>query len=133
MQTLLQALEASPALVGVPVVHNPRGPKSLAEGALRVFIKDQTDTLLSSAGQVEKRSHQFLLGVVARSDQAECDADALHEAAAATLRATRTQLMQDRRAENLAEVNTQFEAASLEVDGALCLSTWVLSYRKPSP
>lgn len=135
MQTLLQALRANPVLggAGILVVHNPRSPASLAKGPYCVFIKDQNDTLVGNAGQAEKRGHQFLLGVVARSDDAECDADALHEAAADTLRATRKVLMQDNRAENLTEANTQFESASLEIDGALCLSTWTLNYRKPSP
>ena len=132
MQTLLAALQASPALAGVRVVRNPRGPASLAHGAHTVFLKDQNDTLVSKAGQVEKRTHQFLLGVVARTDGADGEADALHEAAADVLRGALRTLLQGR-AENLGESNTQFEAASLEIDGALCLSTWELQYRKPGP
>lgn len=135
MQTLLGALRVAPALVvnAARVVHNPRSPAGLGQGAYTVFLKDQTDTLADKSGQTEKRSHQFLLGVVARSDDAECDADALHEAAADALRATLKPLMQHGRVVNLSEVNTQFEAASLETDGALCLSTWELQYRKPGP
>lgn len=135
IQTLLVALRAAPVIAvnSVRVVHNPRSPASLSQGAYTVFLKDQTDTLTEKSGQAEKRSHQFLLGVVARSDEADCDADALHEAAADALRATLKPLMQQGRVVNLSEVNTQFEAASLEIDGALCLSTWELQYRKPGP
>lgn len=133
MQTLLTALRAAPTLAGVVVVHNPRSPASLKQGFHMVFLKDQTDTLLDKPGQSEKRTHQFLLGAVARTDAADCEADALHEAAADVLRASIKDLMQQGRVTNLAEANTQFEAASLEIDGALCLSTWDLQYRKPSP
>lgn len=130
LQTLLTALQAAPTLAGVRVVHNPRTPASLGQGAHTVFLKDQTDTLISKAGQVENRSHQFLLGAVARVDAADCDADALHEAAVAVLRMALKTLMQAQRVINLSEVSTQFEAANLEIDGALCLSTWTLQYRK---
>lgn len=135
MQTLLGALRADPVIAvnSVRLVHNPRSPASLSQGVYTVFLKDQTDTLAEKAGQAEKRSHQFLLGVVARSEDADGDADALHEAAADTLRAALKTLMQQGRVVNLSEVNTQFEAASLEIDGALCLSTWELQYRKPGP
>lgn len=135
MQALLDVLRQEPVLVAnaARVVHNPRSPASLGQGAYTVFVKDQTDTLADKAGQMERRSHQFLLGVVARSDAAESDADALHEAAACALRAALKPLLQQGRVVNLSEVNTQFEAASLEIDGALCLSTWELQYRKPGP
>lgn len=132
MQTLLTALQTAPALAGVRVVHNPRTPASLGQGAHTVFIKDQTDTLIDKAGQVESRSHQFLLAAVARMDAADCEADALHEAAADVLRAMLKAVLPGR-VVNLSEVHTQFEAASLEIDGALCLSTWELKYRKPGP
>lgn len=130
MQVLLAALQAAPGLAGVRVVHNPRGPTSLGQGAHTVFIKDQTDTLVDKAGQVQKRSHQFLLGAVARTDQADREADALHDAAAGVLRATLNSLLEGQRVTNLGEVSTQFEAASLEIDGALVLSTWDMQYRK---
>lgn len=132
MQTLKAALQADPALAGVRVLHNPRTPASLGQGAHLVFLKDQTDTLTDKAGQVESRSHQFLLGAVARTDDADREADALHEAAANVLRGALKTVLQGR-ATNLSEVATQFEAASLEIDGALCLSTWELKYRKPGP
>jgi hypothetical protein len=132
MQTLLTALQTDPALAGVRVVHNPRTPASLNQGSHTVVLKDQTDTLTDKAGQVEKRTHQFLLAVVARTDAADCEADALHEAAADVLRAALKTVLQGR-AENLSEAHTQFEAKDLEIDGALCLSTWELKYRKPGP
>lgn len=132
MQTLLTALQNSPALVGVRVEYNPRNPASLKQGAYVVFLKDQTDTLANKPGQAEKRTHQFLMGTVARSDTAECEADALHEAAAAVLRGAIKALAQTCRVVNLSEVNTQFESTSLEIDGALCLSTWELQYSKPA-
>lgn len=133
MQTLLTALRDAPAMASVRLVHNPRAPASVSEGAYVVFLKDQTDTLLTKPGQAEQRTHQFLLGVVARSDAADCDADALHDAAADVLRSSIKPLAQNCRVANLSEVNTQFEVASLEIDGALCLSTWELKYTKPGP
>ena len=133
VQTLLAALQAAPALAGARVVHNPRTPASLGQGVYTVFIKDQTDTLTDKSGQAEKRSHQLLLGTVARSEHADCEADALHEAACDVLRSALKVLMQEKRVVNLTEESTQFEAASLEIDGALCLSTWSLQYRKPGP
>ena len=133
MQTLLTALRAAPALTGVRVVHNPRAPASLKQGAHTVFLRDRPDTLVSKAGQVESRSHQFELGAVARTEAADADADALHEAACDVLRASLKTLLQEGRVVNLAEAATQFESASLEVDGALCLSTWTFQYRKPGP
>lgn len=132
LQTLLAALRAAPTLAGVRVVHNPRGPTSLQQGAHTVFLKDQTDTLADKSGQMEKRSHQFLLGAVARTDAADREADALHEAAADVLRSALKTVLQGR-VVNLSETATQFEAASLEIDGALVLSTWELQYRKPGP
>lgn len=133
MQTLLTALRDAPAMASVRLVQNPRTPASVSEGAHVVFLKDQTDTLLTKPGQAEQRTHQFLLGVVARSDAADCDADALHDAAASVLRSSIKALAQNCRVANLSEVNTQFEVASLEIDGALCLSTWELKYTKPGP
>lgn len=130
VQTLLAALRAAPELTDVRVVHNPRSPASLGQGAHTVFLKDQTDALTDKSGQVEKRSHQLVLGVVARTEEADCEADALHEAAADVLRITLKLLMQQGRVVNLSETSTQFEAASLEIDGALCMSTWELQYRK---
>lgn len=132
VQTLLEALQAAPTLAGVRVVHNPRTPASLGQGLHTVFLKDQSDTLIDKSGQMEKRSHQLLLGVVARTAGADCDADALHEAACEVLRGAVKTLLQGRMV-NLAESATQFEAASLEIDGALCLSTWTLQYRKTGP
>lgn len=133
VQTVLTALRAAPALAGVRVVHNPRTPASLGQGVYTVFVKDQTDTLADKSGQVEKRTHQMLLGTVARSEHADREADALHEAACGVLRDTLRVLMQGNGVVNLTEESTQFEAASLEIDGALCLSTWTLQYRKPGP
>jgi hypothetical protein len=133
MQTLLAALQAAPTLAGVRVVLNPRTPASLSGGAYTVFLKDWADTLLKKSGQTEERSHQFVLGVVARSDLADSEADALHEAAADVLRTTFKVLVQQCGVVNLTEVSTKFEAESLEIDGALCLSTWDLPYRKPGP
>lgn len=132
MQTLLEALQAAPTLAGVRVVRNPRTPTSLGQGAHTVFLKDQPDTLVDKAGQAESRSHQFVLGAVARTDAADCEADALHEAAADVLRSALKTVLQGR-ATNLSETSTQFEAANLEIDGALCMSTWELKYRKPGP
>lgn len=132
MQTLLAALQAAPGLAGVRVVRNPRAPGTLAQSAHTVFLKDQTDTLADKRGQMQSRSHQFLLGAVARTDAADCEADALHEAAAEVLRAAIPGILAER-VVNLSEVSTQFEAASLEIDGALVLSTWELQYRKPGP
>jgi hypothetical protein len=131
MQTLLTALQAAPALSGVLVIRNPRSPKSLTQGAHMVFLKDQRDTLTIKPGQTERRAVQFLLGTVAHTDTADSDADALHEAAADVLRAALPTLTQACRVVNLSETDTQFEAAGLEIDGALCLSTWALEYIKP--
>lgn len=133
MQALLAALRDAGALTGVRIVYNPRSPASLKGGAHTVFLKDQTDTLITKPGQSENRTHQFLLGAVACSDEPECDADALHEAAADVLRASIKTLAAACRVTNLSEVNTQFDSASLEFDGALCLSTWELKYTKPGP
>lgn len=133
MQTLLAALQAAPTLAGVLVVHNPRTPISLAQGNHMVFLKDHVDTLADKSGQMQKRTHQFELGAVARTEAADCEADALHEAAADVLRATLKTLMQQKRVENLSEIATQFETANLEIDGALVNSTWQLQYRKTSP
>lgn len=132
MQTLKAALQAAPALAGVRVVHNPRTPASLGQGAHMVFLKDQTDALRDKSGQMESRNHQFLLGAVARTDAADGEADALHEAASDVLRAALKTLLPGR-VTNLSETATQFEAAGLEIDGALVLSTWDLQYRKPGP
>ncbi len=131
MQALLAALQASPALSGVPVIRNPRSPKSLAQGAHMVFLKDQRDTLVNKPGQTERRAIQFLLGTVAHTDVADSDADALHEAAIGVLRGALPTLTQACVVTNLSETDTQFEAAGLEIDGALCLSTWTLEYIKP--
>lgn len=133
MQTLLAALQAAPTLAGVRVVHNPRGPTSLGQGNHTVFLKDKVDTLSDKSGQMEKRSHEFLLGAVARTDAADGEADALHEAAADVLRSALKTVLQGSRVTNLSESATQFEAANLEIDGALCLSTWELQYRKTGP
>lgn len=134
VQILLAALKSASTLAGVRVVHNPRTPASLNQGAYTVFVKDQADTLVDKAGQIERRTHQFLLCAVARtSDAAECEADALHEAAASALRGALSTLMQHARIVNLSEVHTQFDVASLEIDGAICLSTWELKYNKPAP
>lgn len=130
MQTLFTALHTASSLAGVRVVHNPRTPSTLGQGTHTVFLKDQNDTLLDKSGQASKRTHQFVLGALARTEAADCEADALHEAAAGILRSAIKALLQDHRVINLSEVSTQFEAASLEIDGALVLSTWELQYRK---
>lgn len=132
MQTLLAALQAAPTLAGVRVVHNPRTPAALGDGAYIVFLKDQPDTLVNKPGQSERRTHQFLMGVVARSDIADCEADALHLAASGVLHSCLKTLVQQCNVMSLSEVNTQPESASLEIDGALCLSTWEVVYRIPA-
>ena len=134
MQTLLTALRGAPMLAGVRVVHNPRGPAVLKDGTHLVVLKDRIDSIESKSGQMENRSHQFLLAAIVRlDDDADAAADALHEAAAVVLRSAIKQLLQHDRVVNLSEVSTQFETENLETDGALCLSTWDLKYRKPGP
>lgn len=129
MQTLLAALRSAPTLAGVRVVHNPRTPASLKDGTHMVFLKDQPDTLIEKSGLAERRQHQFLLGAVARSDDADCEADALHEAATAVLGSLLKTVLKGR-VHSLSQAATQFEAANLEVDGALVLSTWDMQYIK---
>lgn len=132
MQALLAALRTAPALADVVIVHNPRAPASLQRGAYVVFLKDQTDTMINKPGQSERRTHQFLMGAVARSDAADCEADALHEAVSGVLHSCLKTLVQQFHVMSLGEINTQFESASLEIDGALCLSTWEVVYRIPA-
>lgn len=134
MQTLLAALRGAPSLAGVRVVHNPRGPAVLKDGTHLVVLKDRIDSIENKSGQMENRSHQFLLAAIARlDDDADAAADALHEAAAVVLRSSLKLLLQQDRVVNLSEVSTQFETENLETDGALCLSTWDLKYRKTGP
>lgn len=132
MQTLLAALRAAPTLAGVRVVHNPRTPAALGDGAHIVFLKDQSNIMSAKPGQAERRTHQFLMVAVARSDAADCEADALHEAASGVLHSCLNTLVRQCSVMSLGEVNTQFESASLEIDGALCLSTWEVVYRIPA-
>lgn len=133
MQTLLTALQTAPTLAGVRILHNPRGPAALAQGEHLVFLKDQTDTLSDNAGQQQTRSHQFALGAVSHASDADCQADALHEAAASVLRSTAKTTMSNQRAINLLEQATSFDVGTLELDGTLVMSTWVLQYRKAAP
>lgn len=134
MQTLLAALQASPTLDGILVVRNPRSAKTLAEAAHWVALKDRVDALNEKPGQVEKRKHQFELAAVARSEAADSEADAVHEAAANALRAAiKTVSTTHCQITNITEVSTRFESDNLEVGGALCVSTWEFEYRKTNP
>jgi len=132
MQALLAALRADSKLAGITVLHNPRTPQALNQGNYQIFLRDQVNNLVKKPGQIERRSHQFLLGAVARTDAADSEADALHEAAADVLRTHIKNVVQGT-VLNISEMSTQFEAANLEVDGSLCESTWELEYVKPRP
>lgn len=129
--TLACALEQAPELQGVPVHRNPTSAIALKQGEYVVVVRWNADTLLESPGGKEKRQFRLLIGSIAKSQQSDQDADALHQVvgevarrAIVALNVAGNKVLPRER-----EITPDLEAILME--GALVLSVWEIEYEKP--
>lgn len=133
LQTIISALQADPALAGIPIIRNPRHASSLAKGERVIVLKRQPGSLLEKPGQEEKRRFAILTGAISRKDDADQDADALAFAAGNTIRKTLGVLLRECRVVNLSESVDENDVEGLDIDGAIELSTWEIQYIQTRP
>jgi hypothetical protein len=129
------ALQSAPELFELPIVVNPREPSSLAVGKRVLVIKEQSDALQSQTGTLksgftEVRIFNFSVGIVSRVEGADDDADLLHPSVRKAVYACFPELHKVIQSLKYKENNVTFEVENLEIDGALVLSNWEVSYVK---
>lgn len=130
---LAAAVQAAPALAGAKFRRNPPDPANIKDGARVVFIEDQSDSHIDEKGQQGLRKYVFALGVINRSESPEDDADADHDAACDALREAANSLTAADNPTRLYEAQTIFKVEGVDVGGALILTTFELTYRRPKP
>ncbi len=129
------ALQDAPNLFGLPIVVNPREPSSLAVGERVLVIKEQSDALQSQIGTLksgftEKRVFNFSVGIVSRVEGADDDADLLHPQVRKAVYSCFPELRKVVQSLEYKENNVTFEVENLDIDGALVLSNWEVTYTK---
>ena len=129
------ALRDAPDLLQLPIVVNPREPSSLAVGPRVLVIKEQSDALQSQTGTLksgfsEKRIFNFSVACVSRVEGADDDVDLLHVAVMRAVRSCFAALHGVVQSLEYKENNVTFEVENLDIDGALVLSNWEVSYIK---
>lgn len=129
------ALRDAPELFELPIVVNPREPSSPAVGSRVLVIKEQSDALQSQAGTLksgfsEKRIFNFSVACVSRVQGADDDVDLLHVAATRAVRSCFATLHGVVQSLEYKENNVTFEVENLDIDGALVLSNWEVSYTR---
>lgn len=129
------ALQNAPELFELPIIVNPREPSSLAVGKRVLVIKEQSDALQSQTGTLksgftEKRIFNFSVACVSRVEGADDDVDLLHVSARAAVFACFEPLRAVVQSLEYKENNVTFEVENLEIDGALVLSNWEVTYTK---
>lgn len=134
-QAVKTALQDAPALFGLPIVVNPREPSSLAVGNQVLVIKEQSDALQSQTGTVksgftERRIFNFSVACVSRVEGADDDVDLLHVAATRAVHSCFPELRKVVQSLEYKENNVTFEVENLDIDGALVVSNWEVTYTK---
>ena len=129
------ALQDAPALFGLPIVVNPREASSLAKGPQVLVIKEQSDAMQSQIGTLksgftEKRIFNFSVACVSRVEGADDDVDVLHVAVRKAVFNCFENLRGVVQSLDCKENNVTFEVENLDIDGALVLSNWEVSYVK---
>lgn len=129
------ALQNAPALLGLPIVINPREPSSLAVGPRVLVVKEQSDALQSQTGTLksgftEKRVFNFSVACVSRVEGADDDVDVLHVAVRKAVFNCFENLRGVVQSLEYKENNVTFEVENLDIDGALVVSNWEVSYTK---
>lgn len=131
------ALEAAPALQGVEVVRNPQQPPRLDPGAYLIVVRWNSDALESKPGQREKRRLRMAVASLANTPAAARDADALHQAVVAVVRATMPTLNSVATEVVPSESDTSPDLEGILIEGALVVSSWDIAYgypfRAPAP
>ena len=134
-QAVKTALQDAQALLGLPIVVNPREASSLAMGPQVLVIKEQSDALQSQTGTLksgftEKRIFNFSVACVSRVEGADDDVDLLHVAATRAVHACFPELRKVVQSLEYKENNVTFEVENLDIDGALVVSNWEVTYTK---
>jgi hypothetical protein len=132
------ALQNAPELFELPIVVNPREASSLGVGKRVLVIKEQSDALQSQTGTLksgftEKRVFNFSVACVSRVADvggADDDVDLLHVSARAAVFACFEPLRAVVQSLEYKENNVMFEVENLDIDGALVLSNWEVTYTK---
>ena len=129
------ALRDAPDLLQLPIVVNPREPSSLAVGPRVLVIKEQSDALRSQTGTLksgfsEVRVFNFSVGIVSRVEGADDDADLLHPHIRKAVYSCFPELRKVVNSLDYKENNVTFEVENLDIDGALVLSNWEVSYTR---
>ena len=130
-----KALQNAPELFELPIIVNPREPSSLAVGKRVLAIKEQSDALQSQVGTLksgftEKRVFNFSVACVSRVEGADDDVDLLHVAVRKAVFNCFESLRGVVQSLEYKENNVTFEVENLDIDGALVLSNWEVSYTK---
>ena len=126
--TIATALASNPALSGVTVIRNPTTALTVPESGQVLVVRWQADSLQSASGNREKRQFRLIVGSIARTDR---EADALHQAASATVRAAIVALNQAGKQIRPEEQEVTPDTDNLLVEGALVLSVWAVDYERP--
>lgn len=129
------ALKDAPELFELPIVVNPREASALGVGQRVLVVKEQSDALQSQTGTLksgftEKRVFNFSVACVSRVEGADDDVDLLHGSATRAIHACFPTLRGVVQSLDYKENNVTFEVENLDVDGALVLSNWEVSYTK---
>lgn len=130
---IVQALQAAPALSGAHVLDNPRRSSDLQDGTRIVFFEDHSDKFIGQPGQRQKRSYQFSLGAINRTQKDRAGAHSDFRAAKRALReclpaiGALVQLAE----RGLVEGEVVYRLENIDVGGALVLGTLSIDYRDP--
>lgn len=129
--TLACALETAPELQGVPVRRNPTSAITVKSGDMLVVVRWNADTLVEAPGGKERRQFRLLLGSIANSPQADCDADAMHQVVGEVARRAIVALNTGGHRVKPVEREVTPDLENILIEGALVLSVWEIEYEKP--
>ena len=131
---IASALEGAEQLQGVAFARNPRAAKQLASGERLIVTRWGSDSPIDLKGSIERRRFRLIVGSISRKrENADQDADALHQAATEIVRKTLptlTAIGGIDRIGAIRESDTTPDLEGSEVDGALVLSSWEFDYQQ---
>lgn len=127
------ALETAPELQAVPLKRNPTQALPLKKGDYLLVARWNADSLQTRVGNDERRQFRLLVGSIASTEQADRDADALHQVATGVLRRLMPTLnaLSGAKELQISEQETTPDLENLLVEGALVLSVYEVTYRQP--
>lgn len=131
---LVAAIGADPVLGTLPLVRNPRRPQHLAVGERVVIMAERSDSLIDKSGTREKRRRTVTIGALVRTAaDADAQADGLYQLLSDKVQAALKLMVQAGEVGPLMERDVQFHVDDLEVDGAIVVGGWEVTYWRNRP